>query len=186
MPVLNDLIEDHNLILQAMERLEALGRGALLGETLDEAELELLRSFLNEFVLDLHHAKEHLLFAGLEGQGFRSKGGALGMLTYEHEAFREALGRVDRATEPAKIGDRWALATWARQVDALVNLVRAHMAKETEVFFPMARNRASAEVLEAIAAQVRDLVAERYAGERERWIAALADPSTPTNGREAQ
>ncbi len=186
MPILNDLIEDHNLILQAMDRLEALGRGALSGETLDEAELDLLRSFLNEFVLDLHHAKEQLLFNGLEGQGFRTKGGALGMLTYEHEAFCDALGRVERATEPAKIGDRWALATWARQVDALVSLVRAHMAKETGVFFPMARSRTSAEVLETIDREVQELVAERYAGERERWTAALAAPATPTNGGGAQ
>ena len=183
MPVLHDLIEDHQLILQAVDRLDALGRAALVGESLDEAELELLRSFVQEFVLELHHDKEQLLFDGLEGHGFRREGGALGMLTYEHEAFRQALARVDRATEAARIGDRWALATWARQVDALVTLVRGHVAKETEVLFPMARSRTAPDVLEAIGIQVREHVARRHAGVRERWIQALHRPG---NGKEAQ
>ena len=183
MSVLIDLSEDHQLIHLAMDRLDELARAALAGQALDEAELDRLRELIEEFVLGTHHDKEGALFDGLEGHGFRRQGGALGMLAYEHEAFREALGRVDRATATARIGDRWALATWGRQVDALVTLVRTHMAKEDEVLFPMARSRTPVEVLEGIGERVRELVAERHSGVRERWSRALHEPG---DGKEAQ
>jgi len=122
----------------------------------------------------MHHAfEDELLFPLLEKHGVARECGALGVLAYEHEAFEEALERLNGAMQEAASGDVWACRSWGRQVDALSHISRGHMAKEEGVLFPFAQaNLSAAEDQELLKAMAK-LEQERFAGLRSRIDAEL-------------
>jgi hemerythrin-like domain-containing protein len=148
MNVTQVLLDEHALILRALETLEAAAARLERGDRLGEGWWQQLAAWFGTFADRVHHAKEEqILFpamvrAGVPGGG----GGPIGVMLAEHEEGRRLLAAL---ADP----DPRRRAETARRYAALL---RAHIDKENSVLFPMAEA-----VLDeaARAALARDLAA---------------------------
>jgi hemerythrin-like domain-containing protein len=171
---IDQLSEEHGLLLSALAGLEKLAFGCMGGVALDADRAHALVELIEEVGCGMHHAfEDELLFPLLESHGVTRECGAIGVLTYEHEAFTEALERLNRSMGEAASGDVWACRTWARQVDALGHISRGHMAKEEGVLFPFAKCNLSDQENDELLAAMAAIEEARFAGCRERAQATL-------------
>ncbi len=110
------LMEEHEIILRALDVLEALAqRGVSASQALVD--------FFTDFADTHHHAKEEeILFPALEEAGFPHDAGPVGVMLHEHSEGR----RLVKA-----LHDPQAALAYAA-------LLRAHIQKENQVLFPMA------------------------------------------------
>lgn len=165
------LSEEHGLLLGALAGLEELALRCMDKQPLDAERAAALVGLISEFGCGLHHAiEDELLFPLLEHHGVTRECGAIGVLTYEHEAFEEALSRLNTAMGEASEGDPWACRTWARQVDALSHISRGHMCKEEGVLFPFAQKALSGAEQEELFERMCELEEKRHRGLRERVV----------------
>ena len=132
------LMEEHELILAA---LEALGKKLTTLEdprVADRAYFEKAVDFLKNFADKCHHGKEEeLLFKKMVERGFPREGGPIAVMLSEHQAGRAfirgiAEGAAKIGTDP-KAGDQIRHNGWG-----YIELLRNHIAKENTVLFPMA------------------------------------------------
>jgi len=132
------LVQEHDLILQALDALEAaLGR-LEAGGAPDRGYFEKAVEFLRTFADKCHHGKEEdLLFKAMVSRGFPLQGGPIAVMLSEHESGRafirgmaEAAVRLD--ADPA------ALRQLIASGRGYIQLLRAHIAKENSILFPMA------------------------------------------------
>ncbi len=121
------LRDEHVLILRALDVLEAaLERATPLSPGWWAQLLTWLRAFADQN----HHAKEETgLFPALERAGVPREGGPIATMLAEHDEGRALIRAMDGAPDEA------ARAAAARRY---VSLLRAHIAKENDVLFPMA------------------------------------------------
>ncbi|MEE4608943.1 MAG: hemerythrin domain-containing protein [Desulfobacteraceae bacterium] len=103
------------------------------------ARLEGIIEFLTVFVDTCHHGKEEaFLFTALEAVGVTRQNGPIGVMLGEHESGRKLVARLKTAWAGYGSGDRSAGTDLQRIIVAYVDLLRAHIAKENTVLFPMA------------------------------------------------
>jgi hemerythrin-like domain-containing protein len=143
---IDDLRHEHEAILFTLKVLERMI--GLIGEgTMREGGDALaLLGFLKEFADKCHHGKEEgILFPALEKAGIRKTGGPIGVMLEEHEAGRGHIRRMEEA-----LGKKDGLPAFALEAGAYIDLLRAHIAKENEVLFPMGEKVLSAQDLEAV------------------------------------
>ena len=116
------LREEHEIILRALDVLEALAkRGAAANQTLVD--------FFTDFADVHHHGKEEeILFPALEEAGFPHDAGPVGVMLHEHTQGRELTAAL---RDPKQ---------FAQAALAYAALLRAHIEKENQVLFPMADN----------------------------------------------
>ncbi len=139
------LREEHALILQALDALEAKLGHVAAGEAPDPAYFANAVSFLRTFADQCHHGKEeNLLFKTMVDRGFPQRGGPIAVMLSEHEAGRgfihgmaEAAGRLGQ--------DASAAAALTENGRGYIQLLRAHIQKENNILFPMADNVLSPE-----------------------------------------
>ncbi len=132
-----DLIEEHRVILGVLDGLERALAAADAGGDVPVAFLRDLVTFSQTFVDRCHHGKEEAcLFPCLERRGIPREGGPIGVMLEEHEAgrrlVREIATQLDRYAQGA-VPARAVLEPCRQYLD----LLRAHIAKENEVLFPM-------------------------------------------------
>jgi hemerythrin-like domain-containing protein/uncharacterized protein (DUF2249 family) len=124
-----ELREEHEIILRALAVAERLGQALAAGEALDRPALASVVDFLRTFADRCHHGKEEQhLFPALERRGVPRDGGPIGVMLDEHEQGRRLLARMSSG-EDADVAD--AIGRYAA-------LLRAHIAKENTVLFPLA------------------------------------------------
>ncbi|MCL6498853.1 MAG: hemerythrin domain-containing protein [Firmicutes bacterium] len=132
-----ELVRDHEVILGVLDGLEARLRAVQSGGTLDPGYVREAVAFSQGFVDRCHHGKEeHCLFPCLERRGVPREGGPIGVMLAEHEMGRQLVRRIAEAVDryEAGRGDLGEVVDLAWQY---VELLRAHIAKENEVLFPM-------------------------------------------------
>jgi hemerythrin-like domain-containing protein len=132
------LVHEHDLILQALDALETILSRLEAGGAPDPAYFEKAVEFLKTFADKCHHGKEEdLLFKAMVNRGFPLQGGPIGVMLSEHETGRAFIRGMADAT--ARLG---ADSSAARQVidsgRGYIQLLRAHIAKENTILFPMA------------------------------------------------
>lgn len=128
-----DLQHEHDAILSALRVLEHMAERAGRGEPV-AADLAAFLDFLGEFVDRCHHGKEEgLLFPAMARAGLAEHGGFIDELHAEHVAGRELVQRMTEACNPGL-----RLAEFAAAAAAYAAHLRAHIAKENDVLFPMA------------------------------------------------
>jgi len=123
------LLGEHRVIEKVLDAMEAGARRAMPFPFYERA-----LDFIAHFADGCHHAKEEQgLFPALEQRGVRREQGPVGVMLHEHDEgrthvrrMREALARKDRAN-------------LVRESLAYCALLRAHIAKEDNVLFPMGR-----------------------------------------------
>ena len=137
MQCFDELEHDHHVIEQV---------AALLADVSAHASAERAFAFgawavefVRRFADGCHHAKEErALFPLLEARGIPRQGGPIGMMLLEHEEGRALVQGMERA-----LADR-DLPAFVANAGAWAGLLRAHIAKEQGVLFPLGARRLDA------------------------------------------
>jgi len=128
-----DLRHEHDAILAALQILERMAEQAARGETA-ATDLTAFLGFLREFVDQCHHGKEEgLLFPAMSHAGLAEHGGFIDELHDEHVQGRALVQAMAQACTPSL-----RAADFAAAATAYATHLRAHIAKENDVLFPMA------------------------------------------------
>lgn len=150
-PATRTLREEHVLIRQGLDLLEAAAERLERGHPVPEAWWAGLFAWFHTFADRNHHAKEeHALFPAMAKAGLSAEGGGpISVMLQEHDEGR-ALVRLAADGEP---GPRAAAAR--RYID----LLRAHIVKEDDILFPLADTVLDEEAQEALAREFDTLAA---------------------------
>jgi hemerythrin-like domain-containing protein len=143
---IDELTHDHEAILSALNVLDAMvGRlGSAAAPSADD--LRGFIGFLKEFADKCHHGKEEgILFPALMDAGMPKQGGPIAVMLSEHVEGRTRIKEMEQAVSGAMDA-----AAFARASQGYAELLRAHIAKENDVLFPMAERFLASPELEKI------------------------------------
>lgn len=133
------LREEHRLILQVTEVLDAITTAAEKGKEPDLVTFDRCVAFFRLFVDAFHHAKEEdLLFPEMESQGIPTDGGPIAVMLYEHGLGRAHIRQMAESLDELGRGDTGAVASLLSAGRAYVDLIRSHIGKEDNIVFEMA------------------------------------------------
>lgn len=136
------LLGEHRTILAVLDEVDRESRRLEAKGALREAFWADLLRFLDEFDAGLHHKKEEdLLFPALEGAGLSASHGPTAVLRDEHLRSQFWRNRLEQALHDR---DRTRLIA---AVASYLDLTRAHVLKENQILFPLARQLLSPEAL---------------------------------------
>ena len=137
MQCFDELERDHQMIEQVAALLADVSAHAPAERAFAFCEWAL--DFVRRFADGCHHAKEEqALFPLLEARGIPRRGGPIGMMLLEHQEGRGLVADMERATAARDLPGLVASA------GAFSGLLRAHIAKERNVLFPMGERRLDA------------------------------------------
>jgi len=136
------LMDEHQLILRALDALDAFVAKQARGVGDDRAELSRFVRFIREFADLRHHGKEeNFLFEAMIAAGFPRDAGPIAVMLMDHAAGRAHVaamaGKADQAV-PWSDPDRTAMAEASLGYSSLL---RGHIRKEDQILYPMARQR---------------------------------------------
>jgi len=171
------LMEEHTLILQALDALERKIAQVESGAPADRAYFEKAVEFLRTFADKCHHGKEeNLLFKTMvEEIGMPRHGGPIAVMLSEHELGRSLIrGIADGAAALGK--DPAAAKQVIESGRAYIQLLRGHIDKENTILFPMADQFMGPEDQERLSAEfVRFEAEETGAGVHEASLRLLEE-----------
>jgi hemerythrin-like domain-containing protein len=182
MQCFEELERDHRVIEQVAALLADVSGHASAGRLFAFGEWAL--DFVRRFADGCHHAKEELaLFPLLEARGIQRRGGPIGMMLLEHQEGRGLVADMERALAARD------LPGFVASAGAWAGLLRAHIAKERSVLFPMGERRLGDEddraLVEHFAAIEReaggDALHARLHGELEAWKQKLGTLAVATS-----
>ncbi len=147
---IDELTHDHDAILSSLSILDAMvGRLGNAGAPSAE-DLKGFIGFLKEFADKCHHGKEEgILFPALTGAGMPSQGGPVAVMLSEHVEGRAFIKEMEQAVSGAVSG-AVEVGAFTRAAQGYAALLRAHIAKENDVLFPMAERFLASPELEKI------------------------------------
>jgi hemerythrin-like domain-containing protein len=167
-----DVLEhEHEVILLVLDAVEREATAIRAAGKADAARVGRMLDFVRQFSDRCHHAKEErLLFPRLEQRGIARAGGPIGVMLAEHDRGREFVRAAAEALPAASAGDGAAATRLAAALAGYASLLRAHIAKENNVLYPMGRQVCSAaDDLELTAAFERVEAEEMGAGTHEKY-----------------
>jgi hemerythrin-like domain-containing protein len=130
---IDDLKNEHDAILSAIQILERMIAGMEKAPSVDTKDMRDFIGFLKEFADKCHHGKEEgLLFPALIQAGLPEKGGAIGVMLGDHAQGRQFIRDMEESLTPQV--DRVKLAQAA---GGYATLLRNHIQKENMMLFPM-------------------------------------------------
>ncbi len=135
MPVTEDLMKEHQLILKYVDLMERYAEYSLKHPgtpiLLDKAAGFI--GFIKEFADHFHHAKEEdILFPHLEMPGVLTHCNPVPQMLSEHHKAREFVHNMERATQEK------ALTELADNAAQYAQLLKEHIYKEDNILYPMA------------------------------------------------
>jgi hemerythrin-like domain-containing protein len=169
-------MEEHELILQALDALQKRLDAMQDPTASDRAYLEKAVEFLRGFADQCHHGKEEtLLFTRMGERGFPTQGGPIAVMLSEHQAGRAFIRGIAEAA--AGIGTDPKAGEGIRTHGyGYIALLRNHIAKENQVLFPMADRALSAEDQQDLQDAFERFEAEETgAGVHQRMLGLLAE-----------
>lgn len=150
------LLGEHRTILQVFDEVDRECRRLEANAPLRETFWQDVLRFCDEFDAGLHHQKEeHLLFPLLETNGLSRTSGPTAVLRDEHLRSRFWRNRLEQALRQR---DRTRLLAAAA---SYLDLSRAHVLKENQILFPLARRLLSADDVERLHREFRLLSADQ-------------------------
>ena len=150
------LLGEHRTILQVLDEVERESRRLEANAALRESFWEDLLHFADTFDAGLHHQKEEqLLFPALEGAGLSAGSGPTAVLRDEHLRAQFWRKRIEAALLQR---DRSRLLAAA---GSYLDLCRAHVLKENQILFPLARRLVGPEELQRLGREFQRLAADQ-------------------------
>ncbi len=133
------LSAEHRVIEQVLDCLEKIAEGAQRCGVLDVDASGKVLSVLKTFADECHHGKEERrLFPKLHERGLPTSVGPVAVMLEEHDVGRAHIRGMESAMRALSGGDRDSLRTFVDHAFHYVELLRAHIAKEDNILFPMA------------------------------------------------
>jgi hemerythrin-like domain-containing protein len=127
------LMLDHEVILQALQILQAMNDAIREGKNVNAEDIRSLLTFLREFADGCHHVKEEaIFFPALMQAGFAGDDGPLRAMNLEHERGRTLVAAMEHAISRDTNTD--FLMYSSRYVD----LLSEHIDKEDRIVFERA------------------------------------------------
>ena len=139
MSATNELRTEHRAIERMLAILETAAQRLEHGERVRPEVFRQSVDFVRNFADRCHHAKEEEnLFPRLEARGVPRQGGPIGVMLFEHDEGRAFVGAIAGAIDVYDRDGQAAAQAIAENARGYVDLLRAHIAKEDNVLFPMA------------------------------------------------
>lgn len=133
------LMQEHRVIEQVLDCLEAMVQQAEADGKLDRKSVEQAIDFFKNFSDRCHHGKEEdCLFPMLEKKGFSPEQGPTSVMRAEHEVGRQHIHEMSEAAAAETTGSSSAVVVFASHARAYVKLLREHIQKEDNCLFSMA------------------------------------------------
>lgn len=133
------LSNEHRVIEQVLDCLEALVEQSLAQGRAPLPPAEEILDFLRSFADGCHHAKEeNHLFPWLERHGFSRQFGPTGVMLREHSLGRHHMRQMALALPGAVRGDARDLEAFAQAARSYIRLLKEHIQKEDNCLFAMA------------------------------------------------
>ena len=132
---ISDLMNDHEVILTALEVFARILSKLQNTPLPDENELSQFIDFLVDFADQCHHGKEEgFLFPAMVAFGVPDRGGPIGVMMVEHIQGRGYIHDLRDALD----AEPFDLAGFELAGRKYIDLLRMHIHKENSVLFPMA------------------------------------------------
>lgn len=139
------LSSEHRSIEVVLDCLERIAQRARRDRILDCDSAREALQFLRTFADGWHHGKEEQhLFPALAAHGLSSHAGPVAVMLTDHDAGRALLCDIETALAEQQAGSATAPAKFAERACDYVELLRAHIAREDLVLFPMAASMLTA------------------------------------------
>src|SRR4051812_527241 len=140
------LRDEHDVILQGLEILEACSEKLEAGEIVSPDTLDSLIEFFRLYADKTHHGKEEaLLFPAMIEKGFSRETGPIHCMLADHEQNRALTKKMIQASAELRTGDQSATSRFAEAAGDYVHVLREHIQKENMVLFNMAEQVLAAE-----------------------------------------
>ena len=132
------LRNEHQAVLLALDILEKICRKLEAGKKIDPKHQEEILEFIKIFVDKCHHGKEeNLLFPAMEEVGIPKEEGPIGMMLMEHDMGR---GYVKAMSENISNPEKFI-----RDARGYIELLKQHIEKENNILYQMAETNISQE-----------------------------------------
>lgn len=133
------LSSEHRVIEQVLDCLEKMAQDADKSGVLDVDACEKALKVLKTFADECHHGKEErLLFPRLKSRGMPIGVGPVAVMLAEHDLGRDHIRGMESGLRASAGGGRNAVRLFVEHAFHYVELLRAHIAKEDNILFPMA------------------------------------------------
>jgi hemerythrin-like domain-containing protein len=162
MKAIQELINEHNAVLVALQILEKVAVAIMAKDDQAPEHLDQLLDFFKGFVDRCHHGKEEdVLFPELERRGVPREGGPIGVMLSEHEIGRGHVRSMADSRSRLARGEAGSSAAIREQSHAYCDMLRAHIYKENNVLFPMADRLVPEDSAVRLAVQFEEIERDR-------------------------
>lgn len=138
---LDHLMEEHQLILQVLASFNRLADELRKGRVVSRLDLADFNRFFRDFADRCHHGKEEdRLFAAMIQTGFPKDSGPIAVMLAEHAECRShvrVLRETGQLSGPLTVHE---VRLIIMHVSQFVALLSAHIAREDNILYPMARS----------------------------------------------
>lgn len=170
------LFAEHRLIGRVLDAFEAYLDRVEQGASVNQQDFTRFVVFFREYADLLHHEREEtVLFPALARHGFAETRGPLAHVRTEHQterALMSTLLRVAARRDPWSSKDERTIASVGRE---LVSFQRAHIAKENELLYPVARREIAPEGPALIARELAEFDEDRGRYGHVDWLEKLGE-----------
>jgi hemerythrin-like domain-containing protein len=133
------LMEEHKIILKVVYAAESEANDIAAGKKVDAVKIEKMVDFIRNFADKCHHTKEEkILFVRMVEKGMPKESGPIAVMLREHEEGRARVKNIVGALNKAVEGDTLAISAVSENLAGYAVLLKAHIAKEDTILFPMA------------------------------------------------
>ena len=183
---IDNLMNEHQLILRVLASFNTLAAELQGGRTVSRQDLADFVTFFREFADKCHHCKEEdQLFVAMNQIGFSKEYGPVAVMLVEHTEGRNHVGELWKIGQQSGPLTPEEIGRVTTHIDQFVPLLSAHIAKEDTILYPMARNAMAAEQLSELDAKCeafeRQVMAPGAVAQLEELAARLiaAYPASP-------
>jgi hemerythrin-like domain-containing protein len=143
------LIQDHKVILRALNVLEQMAERVGNDKPVDVGDIQILLGFLRGFADNHHQTKEEsALFPELMKTNANNR--ALDRMIFEHDQERSLVEGLQDALSTRKGTE------FVQFANSLLGILRTHIYKEEKILFPIADEVLSREQDESVCAQLNE------------------------------
>ena len=178
MDAIDLLMSEHRIIERGLDALDNFAAELRKGSVTDEkGVLADFVKFLQEFADRHHHGKEEdILFQKMVAAGFPLEAGPIAVMLHEHDEGRALVRKLESAAQQSEAWEEAQRSEVAGTASTFVSLLEAHIEKEDEILYPMARARLDEATLGALNEETaRFQKAEEESGKLPELLALAAE-----------